>query len=407
MTKNEYLQKRKDLLAKGQGFTDQGKLEDADKVMQEIIDLDEKYEEIAKAQANLNALQEPKNLTGHDGIKNVVGNSSTTLHSITMEDMENKDDKLYHQAFMNHLLDIPLSNDQSDVFNKINSDIKNLDTGSTGIVIPKTTSNKIWEKVNEMFPFYSKVLKTSVKGNLELIQEDSSTDAKFYSEDEVTKDGDEKLKTFNLTGCELSRSIPVSFKLKEMSMEDFEAYIVRKMARKMGMAAAHSAMTGKGKPGQNDDFKAEPYGVVTVLKAETKKPQIVAYTGAPTMANITSLIAKVKGYNGSFYAKGTFIWDVLVHITDKQGRPYFVPNPADGGVGKMFGKTVFEDDTVLDGEMLYGDAEMYQINFNKQITLDTEIRKKARMIDYLGYAIIDGAPITTEAFSLLTKDAAA
>lgn len=58
MTKKEYLAKRKVLLDEAEALLNEGKLEDFAAKEQEIKDLDAKYEEIAKAQANMNALKD-------------------------------------------------------------------------------------------------------------------------------------------------------------------------------------------------------------------------------------------------------------------------------------------------------------------------------------------------------------
>ena len=56
MTHEQYLEKRNALFAEAQALLDEGKLDEAKAKEQEIKDLDAKYDEIAKARANMQAL---------------------------------------------------------------------------------------------------------------------------------------------------------------------------------------------------------------------------------------------------------------------------------------------------------------------------------------------------------------
>lgn len=402
MNREQYLAKRNEMYTQAKGFIDSGEIEKANELIDKIKNLDEEFEKQAKTIANLNALQ--NNGAVSPILNQIVGTQKTNLLTPPEPTAEIKiENEAYHNAFLNHLMGKPLSNEEKEVFSKFN-----MTAGDNTIIIPDATASKIWEKVDELFPFYAKTTKTNIKGTFTLIQEDSTFDAEFYSEEDETKTGDETFKEYSLSGCELSRAIEVSWKLKEMSMPDFENYIVRKMAKKMGAGAAHSVMTGKGKPGKEDTFKEEPNGLLTALKAEKNTPQIIEVDGIPTYSDLTNLMSKVKSaYKKELYANNIYIWNVLANITDKNGKPYFIPDPSSGGIGRLFGCTVYEDDSVGDNTLVCGDATEYQVNFNKSITIDTEDYKKKRKTAYIGYAIIDGAPITNKAFSVLTKKAAA
>ena len=58
MNKQEYLEKRQVLMNEAEGLINEGKIEEANAKMEEVKQLDNQWEEIAKAQANLNALNE-------------------------------------------------------------------------------------------------------------------------------------------------------------------------------------------------------------------------------------------------------------------------------------------------------------------------------------------------------------
>lgn len=406
MNREQYLQRRTELMNRAQAHIDAGELEEAEGIMNEVKELDQEYERAAAAVANMRALQ--NNIPVPSGIQNIMAGTGGVIDQTEDKNHEelSVNSSTYREAFFNHLMGNEVTNEQERAFTTVNSKTQNTMTGtSTPIVVPTTTSSKIWRKVGELYPFYQDCFKMSVKGNFELIQEKASSDAKWYDEETATEDGKEDLGKYQLAGCELSRAIDVSWKLKKMSMDDFENYIVEKMAKKMGAALGYASVQGKGKPTASE-HKPEPLGVATALQAEGNTARVVEYTTAPTYANLTSLFSKVKSaYKKTVYATNDFIWNVLANITDKNDRPYFIPDATAGGVGRLFGAVVKEDDSVPAGMLLLGDASAYTMNFNEDITLDTEENKKKRTTSYLGYAIADGAPEDLDAFALLKKKA--
>ena len=406
MNREQYLQQRTELMNRAQAHIDAGELEEAEGIMNEVKELDKEYERAATAVANIRALK--NNVPVPAGIQNIMTGTGRIIEQTEDQNPEelSVNSSTYREAFFNRLMGNEVTNEQERVFANVNPNIQNTMTGaSTPVVVPTTTSSKIWRKVGELYPFYQDCFKMSVKGNFELIKEKTSPDAKWYDEATATEDGEEDLEKYQLTGCELARSIDVSWKLKKMSMDDFESYIVEKMAKKMGAALGYASVQGKGKP-TAAEHKPEPLGVATALQTAGNEKRIVEYTTAPTYANLTALFSKVKSaYKKTVYATNDFIWSVLANIKDKNDRPYFIPDTTAGGVGRLFGAVVKEDDSVPADMLLLGDASAYTMNFNEDMTLDTEENKKKRTTSYLGYAIADGAPEDLDAFALLKKKA--
>lgn len=404
MNKEQYLQKRKELMNQAKAHVDAGELDEAENVMNSITDLDQKFEKAATVAANMRALQE--NMPVPSNVQNIMTDAGNIVDQTEEKNQEelNVDSNAYREAFFNKLMGNEVTNEQERAFMNVNPKLQNTLTGeSTPIVVPTTTSSKIWRKVGELYPFYQDCFKMSVKGNFELVKEKTSSDAKWYDEATQTEDGNEELEKYQLTGCELARSIDVSWKLKKMSMDDFENYIIEKMAKKMGAALGYASVQGKGKP-TTSEHKPEPLGVATALQQTGNEDKVVEYTTTPTYSNLTALFSKVKSaYKKTAYATNDFIWNTLANIKDKNDRPYFVPDATTGGVGRLFGAVVKEDDSVPADMLLLGDASAYTMNFNEDITLDTEENKKKRTTSYLGYAIADGAPEDLDAFALLKK----
>ena len=401
MNKQQYLAMRNQLMNEAQALIDAGKAAEAEEKMKEVAALDERWDAIAQAQANFRALNTepvaaapaiPEDATGKD---NAADGAMKALES-----------EEYKVAWAKTLMGKQLTQDESETYMMVNEAFTHT-TENTSIVIPKTVTKGIWEMAAEMYPYFADVTKTYVNGTLSMIQEDTSSDAAWYEESKNTEDGKETFKEFQLSGCELARAITVSWKLKEMSIEDFIPYIQRRMARKMGAAAGYGATHGKGKGGSG---KPEPVGTVTALLNAEGTPQVVRYKKgtSPTYQNILDARAKVKsGYsvNLKIYANSTTIWTKLASIVDANKRPIFLADPTGNGQIRILGMAVKEDDSMKDGEILISNpSDGYHMNINKEMTMMTEDHVKGRKTDYCGYAIMDGNIVTDKAHVLLAEE---
>lgn len=396
MNKKQYEAMRKKLMDEAQALINEGDAESAQAKMDEVAALDAKWDAIAQAAANFNALnKEPEFAAAVIPVNDKTGGEPEKESVLDVWASEN-----YLKAWANTLQGKPLNDKESKAYQLVNEAYTHT-TKNTGTVIPKSVASKIWELAGEMYPYFQDVQKTYVNGILSIIQEDTSSDAAWYEEAAKTEDGKETFKEFTLSGCELSRAITVSWKLKEMAMDDFIPYIQRKMAKKMGAAAGYGATHGKGTANKE---KPEPTGVVTALMKEEGTPQVIEYDATPTFKNITSARALIKsGYSAGLkiYANSATIWNKIANIVDANKRPIFMPDPTSGGY-RVLGMEVKEDDSMNDGEILLSNAFAgYHANINKEMTMMTEDHVKERKTDYCGYAIMDGNAITNKAHALL------
>lgn len=406
MNKKQYETKRAALMEEAQRMIDAGEAEKAQAKMDEVKDLDEKWDTIAQAQADFRALNlDPKPMNPTMIQETMVEGDSTT------ETPEAKAwaSEEYKNAWAKTLMGRQLSNKEKETYQLVNEAYTHT-TENTSIVIPKSVSKGIWELAGEIYPYFGEVTKTYINGLLSMIQDDTSSEAKWYDEDTETEEGKETLKEFTLKGCELSRDITVKWKLKEMSIDEFIPYIQRRMAKKMGAGAGYGVTHGAGEGATTG--KPEPMGTVTALEKEVGTPQVITYANGklPTYKDMLALRAKVKsGYGAGLkvYANTDTIWNKIAAIVDNNGRPIFVPDPTAGGAYRVLGMLVKEDDSMKDGEILASNAkDGYHLNINKEMTMIPEEHVKERKTDYCGYAIMDGNVLTTKAHALL-KEAAA
>ena len=405
MGRKEYLEKRQSMLNEAKQLINSGKIDEGNKKMEEIKALDERFEAEAKANAALEAMEHVpqgmnlQNLTDARAEGGVISaGTARVAKGIAMNGQQHTEEKLdyssetYKTAWAKSMMGKPLSAEEDAAYKMVNEAFTHT-TGNTGTVIPKVVTAGIWQEIGEIYPYWNDISKTYVNGILTMIKADTSTDAKWYDEATKTEDGKETFETLTLNGCELSRAITVSWKLKEMAMDEFLPYIQKRMAEKMGAALGYGSTHGKGQPGSGESFKAEPLGIVTALEKQEDTPQISEYTkGALGYTDIITTRAKVKsGYAGGLavYANSNTIWTEIADV-------------ANGGAFKILGMPVKEDDSMLDGEILMSNASRgYTANVNKEISVTLEEHIKDRITDYCAYAIVDGAMVTSKAHALL------
>ena len=410
MTYNEYLEKRKALSDEAQGMIDAGNIEDAKAKMAEMDNLDKAWDETAQAISDLNALSDNQRVLDINNVRSAQVEDARVAEQVSFapqaapaDEKVDASSEAYKNAWAKMMMGKKLTDSESNVITMVNAALTTVNTGS---VIPQSVADGIWDLIEEEHPLWADAQKTYVNGNYTMVVSDTSSDAAWYDEATNTADGSETFRTVNLTGCELARDITISWKLREMAIEDFIPFIQRKLAKKMGAALSYGVAKGKGQPGSGDSFKPEPKGIITALKAETSTPQVVTYTaGSLAYANLTAARAKIKAGSRELriYANSKTIWDDLANVKDANLRPIMVADPVNGGIARIFGIEVKEEDAMDDGDILFSAPGVgYIANVNKDMSLTTEEHAKARTADYCAYAIVDGDVTTTKAHALLT-----
>ena len=219
MNKKQYEAMRRKLMDEAQKLLDAEKYDEANAKMEEVKKLDQQWDAIAQAMADfaaLNGTQVPKQ--GVDRFEDSFGGEKRQddTESPVMQAWRSDE---YRNAWAKTLMGMPLSDSETEKFRMVNEAYTHT-TKNTGVVIPETVAKGIWEMAGEYYPYFNDITKTYVNGLLTMIQEDTSSEAKWYDEGIKTEDGKETFKEYKLSGCELSRAITVSWKLKEMAIED-------------------------------------------------------------------------------------------------------------------------------------------------------------------------------------------
>jgi HK97 family phage major capsid protein len=399
MNKEKYLEMRAAMLEEAQNLINQGKIEEASEKRKEIEKLDVDFEEASKEQANLDALnKEDEKVTDMKDLSVNEGGLKT------VENIKEQNKVNYEEVFAKVALQRDLSEEEINLFNEMNPEnVYTHNTTNTEILIPETVIGGIIDTMKELHPILADVVATRIKGTVKYVKRTGipAGDADYYDEATPTADEENKFGELTLNGKELSKAVTVTWKLQAMAVSDFIPFITRELGERMGAAKARAFVKGKG------DAKY-PQGVVTAIEAEASTPQKVSYKAdGLTYKDLTTAMSKIKsGYTSGakVYANNTTVWGTLANVMDEKGHPLFIPDVSAGGVGRIFGIIVKEEDAMGDGEILIGNmAAGYKENISEDMKLVTENHAKARTTDFVGYEVHDGGVIDEKAFAYLVK----
>lgn len=399
MNREKYLEMRAAMLDEAQNLINEGKIEEAATKRKEIEKLDADFEEASKEQANLDALN-----TEDEAVTDMKNLSVNEGGLKAVEKLEKNNVVNYEDVFAKVALQRDLNEDEINLFNQMNPEnVYTHNTTNTEVVIPETVIGGIIDTMQELHPILADVVPTRIKGTVKYVKRTGipSGDADYYDEATPTADEENKFGELTLNGKELSKAVTVTWKLQAMAVADFIPFIQRELGERMGVAKAKAFVKGKG------DAKY-PQGVVTAIEAESSTPQKISYKAdGLTYKDITAAMAKIKsGYvsGAKIYANNATVWGSLANLLDGQGRPLFIPDVTVGGVGRIFGIPVMEEDAMGDGEILIGNmAAGYKENISEDMKLVTENHAKARTTDFVGYEVHDGGVIDEKAFAYLVK----
>src|SRR5690606_1858774 len=166
-------EKRNVLFAEAQALLDEGKLDEAKAKEQEIKDLDAKYDEIATARANMQALSATPVVKPLENMgTNVSGGISlggvATNHNVTNEK------EVYRVAFAKAMLGQRLTTEEQAVLDKVNEEFRRTNaatqtTSEAALLIPETIRDGIWREMGELHPILADLEMTFVPGDFTII----------------------------------------------------------------------------------------------------------------------------------------------------------------------------------------------------------------------------------------------
>ena len=267
--------------------------------------------------------------------------------------------------------------------------------GSVGNAMPTSTANKIIEKVKTYAPLLEKIDLLHVAGQITIPAEGTTVEAQMHVQGaEITAD-DEKLNNISLSGFEITKLITISKSVEKMSIDAFEAWLVRKIAKAVADKITKLILFGTG--------TNQAQGINAISWNDTNSVT-VGKTASVTEAIILKAIGLLNaGYDAGaewIMSKSTFMTDFYPLMnTGKNNLVTF-----SGGKYYVGGYPVEYDDRMTADEAFLGNFELgYAGNMPEEVNVTSQFVTRENSYDFLGAAMFDGKVSAVEAFVKIIK----
>lgn len=325
MNKEQYLQLRNGLYDEAQSLINDGKIDDATSKMNEITELDNKFESEAKALANLNALKDNAKVTDiHNLGSNVAGTVIDSTKNVADEDIYASLE--YRKAFMNHIIkgtSIPAEFTNGAVST----------TTDVGALIPTTVMEKIIEKIEATGMILSLVTRTAYKGGVSIPTSSVKPTATWVAQgggsqkQKKTADG-----TITFAYHKLRCAVAVTLETETMALPVFETTLINNVSEAMIKAIEQSIINGTG--------TGQPKGILTETAPKDQVLE-VSTIGYDTLVDAESKLP-LEYEEGAVYCMTKKTFMSYMGITDSTGQPIARVNYGLGGKPErtLLGRTV-------------------------------------------------------------------
>ena len=276
MNREQYLQLRNGLYNEAEVLINEGKIEDANAKMEEIKELDNKFEEGSKATANLNALKDNAKVTNlENNSKNIIGGTVLANTNNIEEDLTNSVE--YRKAFMNYVsrgVEMPRE------FMNANENTKTTDAS---VMIPTTVLEKIIEKIEATGMILPLVTRTSIKGGVTVPTSTVKPVASWVAEG-ATSDKQKKpvQGTITFAYYKLRCAVSMSLEMDTMALPVFETTLINNVVEAMTKAIEQSIINGTGvgqpkgilkeTPNEGQSLEIDAIDYDTLIDAESALP---------------------------------------------------------------------------------------------------------------------------------------
>lgn len=313
----------------------------------------------------------------------------------------------YRSAFFKNMLGQPLNEVERDAFNvAIKAAEKRADAFNTSTdavaVLPTATLNEVVAKARTMGGLMAECRAFNVPTKIAIPVGTPGTRATWHTEGAEVESEKANIASVMFDGYEIIKIFSISAKVRKMSVQAFEAYLVDELTACVMECIADALVNGTG-VGQGTGLLTG----VTWNETNTVTAEKIMYH------NVVETAAKLKrGYaaGAKWAVNNATLYNVFFNMLDDTGMPVFVNDPKDGRVGKILGFEVVVDDNLPDNTIILGNYSKYLgYNMPDGVVIETsrESSFKKGLIDYRAMAIADCKPIVPEAFIKLVKQAAA
>lgn len=319
------------------------------------------------------------------------------------------DTEEYRTAFFKTMLGQKLSDVEKRAFDlaiETRADAYNTASNS-GAVLPTQTLNEIIKKARTMGGLLGECRAFNMPTKIAIPIGTPSTAASWHTEAAAVDSEYVTTATVSFDGFEIMKVFSISEKVRKMSINAFEAYLVEELRACVLETIAAAIVSGTG--------SSQGSGLETITWTKTGATQNaveIAASGSFTYAKIVEFVGLLKrGYaaGAKMAMNNKTLYSVFYSILDTANRPIFIADPKDESIGKVLGFPVVIDDNIADNVVYLGNfGKYFGYNMPDGITVESsrESSFKKGVVDYRAMAIADCKPLVAEAFVKLYKAAA-
>ena len=293
----------------------------------------------------------------------------------------------YRSAWLNSIRNVELSDVEKRAMTTA--------TGSAGAAVPTQTANKIIEKVKQYCPILEKIELLEIEGGVTVPAEGTTIEAKLHAEGAPITSDDDTLTNVTLGGYEVTKLVTISKSVMKMSIDAFEAWLTRKIARKVAQKINALIFNGTG--------SNEAQGI-NAMKWDATNSVTVAKTASLTEANVSGVVGLM---NGEFLAEAEWYMSSTTFFNDFHPLMNNSKNnvvTCENGVYRIMGKVVNFDERITLHEAILGDVYRGYIgNMIEDVNVTSQFIARENAFDFLGCAIFDGKVQAVEAFVKIAK----
>ena len=306
--KEDYMSQRQGLIDNATALVNDGKLDEAKAVKDDINLMDTEYETYAQAMADIEALNNKVSVRDLSNIKtqNVSGQVAGNIGNVSDDNFTNSVE--YRTAFMNNVM-------RGAAMPKFQNTDQNTLTTDVGTVIPEVLVSKIIAKAETVGQIYAKVTKTHYKGGVTIPTQNVKPVASWVAEGQGSNKQKTTTGSITFTWHKLRCAISMSLETETMTLDIFESTFVAQVSEAMIKAIEEAIFNGNG--------TSQPKGILKETP-EVGKALSVANGSKIDYEFLLKCEAAVdEEYdNGAewYMSKKTFYEDVL-SITDQAGQP--------------------------------------------------------------------------------------
>lgn len=349
----------------------------AEMTSEELTQIEERVNELESEKKALEEKAEKRDATLEKVRKGLNG---TEVESAEERKEDNKMEVNYRTAFLKNLMRKALTAEEERAL-----------TTSTTAALPTETSDKIFDKMVQLVPLLGEIELFHVPGNLKFAVETTRADAGYHTENStgINVDASAVLTTVTLGGYEFTKLIQVSDSILQMSIDDFEDWLVRMLAESIATKIEYEIINGTG--------SSTVKGINAISYDSTNGVQYNGSTGL-TGANVRTAVGLLPGgydRGAKFLMKKATLFNQFMGLQDNAKHDLV---RVEGNNYYIYGYPVILSDEVATGVAFLGNFKKYVGNLNRDIEVKKDFDIDTNSYKYLGVGIFDGKPACEDAF---------